>query len=269
MGMIMLPGDGGRCGGCKVENSKSISKKSFRLARCGESSGGSAARIINSIRIFKNLVVRRRSPACERPIHFSVDLACHLLLSNICLSRSPGVVCNMSKPIKRDAIEAFGDDASTSKKRPRRKDTRRRSKPPVAGPQTTKPSSATPSKTSEAGTLKTEDLITRFHQPPRHEPGKKDGVSKEPGSKRKRKRVESRPETSQSAGQAHTVIKTEAKLEHEHGKIRRRKGKKLVEKSKSDSRNRRSRPPSESDWAVAIQGGFFIDQDPLLSKDEQ
>ena len=174
--------------------------------------------------------------------------------------------------MKRDAIEAFGDDGAappTSKKRPRRKDKGRRSKPSVIGQERTKHGSATPSKTSKAFKLKTEDLTTGSHPQPCHEPGKKDGDSKEPGHKKKRKRVESRPETSQSAGHSHSMIKTEAESEHEHHKIRNKKGKKLVGKSKAGRRNQKSRPPSEVSWNVAIHGGFFIDQDPLLSKDEQ
>ena len=173
---------------------------------------------------------------------------------------------------KRDAVEAFGEDATApplSKKRARRKVKHSGSKPRVDGLETTSPGPETPSKASQAGNAKSEQLKTDSTLQLQNAPGNKNGGSKGPRRKKKGNRGESRPENSQSAGPSLAVTKTEAIPKHQTQTIRKGKNRKVVDKSKTAKWKQNSKPPSEVGWDRAIQGGFFIDQDPLMSKDEQ
>jgi hypothetical protein len=107
----------------------------------------------------------------------------------------------MSKPTKRDANEAFGDDEpapAVVKKRTRRKSKHRESKTPALA-----------------------------------------------------------------------VTKQKGELGHDHSKNRGKEGNKPASTSKVDLRKEGSHRARKSGFEVSIQGGYFLDQDPVLSKDEQ
>src|SRR4051794_4820164 len=184
----------------------------------------------------------------------------------------------MSKPTKRtkrDASEAFGDveeAPAISKKRTRRKNKHREPNAPApAGVPKAKthtsiqPSASNPATTEAVLNQPTTDL----HEQTQHISGQKNRDPKGPTEKKRRKNKKSPLEKSLSADSSLAVTKKEPKPAHKQSKDASKQGQKRVNISKTDRRKDGSPPSLKSDWDLSIQGGYFLDQDPLLSEDEQ
>jgi hypothetical protein len=175
----------------------------------------------------------------------------------------------MSKQTKRDATEAFGKDdnaAAASKKRTRRKTKHKDSETPVAVPRTTTqesvPSIASTSIVSKA---ESSQIATEVNLRALNAPAINKGLSK--GSEHKREHQKSVPhsENKMSASQSYAVTKNADEGEkHRTRESKRRAKKSAIEKGKD-----RSSPHPKAGWTKSIVGGHFLDQDPLLSQDEQ
>jgi hypothetical protein len=181
----------------------------------------------------------------------------------------------MSKPTKRDANEAFGDveeAPAVSKKRPRRKDKHRESNAPapVAVPKAKPHTSTQPSATN---TVATEAVVnqptTDPHEQTQHVSVKKNGDPKSPTRRKKRKHNKSPLEKSLSADSSLAVTKKEPNPGHKQSKDASKQRQKRANISKNDRRKDGLQPSLKSDWDLSIQGGYFLDQDPLLSEDEE
>ena len=181
----------------------------------------------------------------------------------------------MSKPTKRDASEAFGDveeAPAVSKKRTRRKNKHRESNAPVpvAVPKAITHTSTQPSTTNTtAAEAVVNQPTTDPHEQTRHVPGKKNGDLKGPAHKKRRKHNKSPLEKSLSADSSLVVAEKEPKLAHKQGKDASKQGQKRANIPKNNRRKDGLQSYLKSDWDLSIQGGYFLDQDPLLSKDEQ
>jgi hypothetical protein len=181
----------------------------------------------------------------------------------------------MSKPTKRDASETFGDveeAPAVSKKRTRRKDKHRESNAPapVAVPKAKTHTSTQPSATNTAATeAVVHQPTTDPHEQTRHVSSKKNGDSKRPAHKKRRKHNKPPLEKSLSADPSLAVAKKEPKLAHKQSKDASKQGQKRANISKNNRRKDGLQSSLKSDWDLSIQGGYFLDQDPLLSKDEQ
>jgi hypothetical protein len=180
----------------------------------------------------------------------------------------------MSKPTKRDASEAFGDEAAlaVSKKRTRRKDKHRESNAPaqVAVPKAKTHTSTQPLATNTAATeAAVNQPTTDPHEQTRPVSGQKNGDPKGPIHKKKRKHNKSLLEKSLSADSSLAVTKKESKPAHKQSKDASKQGQKRANISKNDKRKNGLQSSLKRDWDLSIQGGYFLDQDPLLSKDEQ
>jgi hypothetical protein len=180
----------------------------------------------------------------------------------------------MSKPTKRDASEAFGDveeAPAVSKKRTRRKDKHRESNAPapVAVPKAKTHISTQPLATNAAATeAVVNQPTTDPHEQTRHA-YKKNGDLKGPAHKKRRKHNKPPLEKSLSADSSLAVAKKEPKLAHKQSKDASKQGQKRANISKNNRRKDGLQSSLKSDWDLSIQDGYFLDQDPLLSKDEQ
>jgi hypothetical protein len=181
----------------------------------------------------------------------------------------------MSKPTKRDASEAFGDveeAPAVSKKRTRRKDKHRGSNAPapVIVPNANTHTSTQPSATN---TATTEAVVNQPTTDPReqaqHVSGKKNGDPKGPIRKKKRKHNKSPLEKGLAADSSLAVTKKQPKSTHKQSKDASKQGQKRAKISKTDRRKDGLQPSLKRDWDLSIQGGYFLDQDPLLSEDER
>ena len=180
----------------------------------------------------------------------------------------------MSKPTKRDASEAFGNEEApaVSKKRTRRKDKHRESNAPapVTVPKAKTHTSTQPSATNTAAT---EAVVNQPTTDPReqaqHVSDKKNGDLKGPTHKKRRKHNKSPLEKSLAADSSLAVTKKQPKPAHKQRKDASKQGQKRANIPKSNRRKDGSQSSLKSDWDLSIQGGYFLDQDPLLSEDEQ
>jgi hypothetical protein len=178
----------------------------------------------------------------------------------------------MSKPTKRDASEAFGDVPAVSKKRTRRKDKHRESNAPlqVTAPKAETHTSTQPSATNTAAAeVAVNQLTANPHRQSRHIPSQKNGDPTGSIHPKKRKRNKVPLEKSVPAGSSLAVTKKGLGLAHKRSKDTRKQGQKHADISKNGRRKDGLQPSSKSDWDLSIQGGYFLDQDPLLSQDEQ
>lgn len=181
----------------------------------------------------------------------------------------------MSKPTKRDASEAFGDveeAPAVSKKRTRRKDKHRKSNAPapVIVP-TAKPHTSTQS--SATNTAATEAVVNQPRIDPReeaqHVSGKRNGDLKGSTHKRKREHNKSLLEKSLAADSSLAVTKKPPKSAHKQSKDASKQEQKRAKISKNNWRKDGLQLSFKRDWDLSIQGGYFLDQDPLLSEDER
>ena len=181
----------------------------------------------------------------------------------------------MSKPTKRDASEAFGDieeAPAVSKKRTRRKGRHRESNAPapVAVPKAITHTSTQPSATNTAATeAVVNQPTTDPHEQTRHVSSKKNGDPEGPAHKKRRKHNKSPLEKSLFADSPLAVAKKEPKPAHKQSKDASKQGQKRANIPKNNRRKDGLQSSLKSDWDLSIQGGYFLDQDPLLSKDEQ
>ena len=180
----------------------------------------------------------------------------------------------MSKPTKRDASEAFGDveeAPAVSKKRTRRKEKHRKSNAPapVTVPTVKTHTSTEPSATNTAAT---EAVVNQPTIDPRehaqHVSGK-NGDPKGPTHKKKREHNKSSLEKSFAADSSLAVTKKQPKSAHKQSEDASKQGQKHAKISKNNRRKDGLQPPLKRDWDLSIQGGYFLDQDPLLSEDER
>jgi hypothetical protein len=181
----------------------------------------------------------------------------------------------MSKPTKRDASEAFGDveeAPAVSKKRTRRKDKHRESNAPapVIVPKAETHTSTQPSATNTAAT---EAVVNQPTTDPReqaqHVSDKKNGDPKGPTHKKRRKHNKSLLEKSLAADSSLALTKKQPKSAHKQRKDASKQGQKRANISKNGWHKNGLQPSLKRDWDLSIQGGYFLDQDPLLSEDEQ
>jgi hypothetical protein len=179
----------------------------------------------------------------------------------------------MSKPTKRDASEAFGDveeAPAVSKKRARRKDKRRQSNAPAPVPKAIPHASTPPSATNTAAT---EAVVNQPTTDPReqaqHVSDEKNGDPKGPTHKKRRRHNKSPLEKSLAADSSLAVTKKQPKSAHKQSKDVSKQGQKRGNISQNDRRKDGLQPSLKRDWDLSIQGGYFLDQDPLLSEDER
>lgn len=172
-------------------------------------------------------------------------------------------VDTMSQQTKRDATEAFGNDeiaSAVSTKRTRRKTKHNRPQTPVAI-QRGITQQSTPSLASTAAAQKTKsgqpagELDTRKQ----HAPAANKALSNGPQHKGEKKDDDLNPAQKASASQPPAVTKS---TNDKHNKEGRRRAKKSTAKAISTLQ-------TTSGWTESILGGYFLDQDPLLSQDEQ
>ena len=181
----------------------------------------------------------------------------------------------MSKPTKRDASEAFGDveeAPAVSKKRTRRKDKHRKSNAPapVIIP-TAKPHTST--QPSATNTAAIEAVVNQPTIDPReeaqHVSSKRNGDLKGSTHKRKREHNKSPLEKSLAADSSLAVTKKPPKSAHKQSKDASKQEQKRAKIPKNNWRKDGLQPSLKRDWDLSIQGGYFLDQDPLLSEDER
>ena len=180
----------------------------------------------------------------------------------------------MSKPTKRNASEAFSDEdaPAVSKKRTRRKEKHRESNAlaQVAVPKAKTHTSTQPSAINTAAAEPAVNQPTTDpHEQTRHVSGQMNGDSKGPTHKKKRKHNKSLLEKGLSADSSLAVTKKEPKPARKRSKDASKQRQKRVKISKNDRRESGLQSSVKSEWDLSIQGGYFLDQDPLLSKDEQ
>ena len=181
----------------------------------------------------------------------------------------------MSKPTKRDASEAFGDveeAPAVSKKRTRRKDRHREpnAAAPVAVPKAITHTSTQPSATNIAATeVVVNQPTTDPHEETRHVPDEKNGDLKGPAHKKRRKHNKSLLEKSLAADSSLALTKKQPKSAHKQRKDASKQGQKRANIPKNNRRKDGLQSSLKNDWDLSIQGGYFLDQDPLLSEDEQ
>jgi hypothetical protein len=175
----------------------------------------------------------------------------------------------MSKQTKRDATEAFGKDeitAAGSKKRTRRKTKHKESETPVAVPRTiTQESAPSIATTAIVSKAKSNQPATEPNPRTQNAPVINKGLSK--GSEYKREQQKSVPhsENENNVNKSYTAINNADEGE----KNRTREGKRRAKKSAIEKGKDRSSPRPKTGWTKSIVGGHFLDQDPLLSRDEQ
>ena len=181
----------------------------------------------------------------------------------------------MSKPTKRDASEAFGDveeAPAASKKRTRRKDKHRESNAPTPVIVSTAKTHAS-TQPLATNTAATEAVVNQPTIDPReqaqHVSGKKNGDPKGPTHKKKREHNKSPLEKSLAADSSLAVTKKQPKSAHKQSKDASKQGQKRAKISKNNRRKDGLQPSLKRDWDLSIQGGYFLDQDPLLSEDER
>jgi hypothetical protein len=175
----------------------------------------------------------------------------------------------MSKQTKRDATEAFGESenaSAMSTKRTRRKTKHKDSERPVAGPKAMKQDSASSSDaTAIVGNAKSSQPDTDLDTRTRNASGTTGGPPSGSGYKRKHKGSGSHSEKNLNVDQSSPV----AKKRHEGRNQGTRKHKRQANKTRIERYKDRSHPPPKSGWTKSIVGGYFLEQDPLLSQDEQ
>jgi len=176
------------------------------------------------------------------------------------------MLATMSQQTKRDAAEAFGNDeiaSPVSTKRARRRIKHNRFKTPVAIPksipqQSTLPLDSTAIAQQAKSAQSTGDLETRKQ----HTPTTKKSLSN--GSEHTGDKNNADPSSAQqaSSNQSSSVMKSTHKKQTKQGKRR-------AKKSTSNGSKASPTVQTKSSWTESIWGGYFLDQDPLLSQDEQ
>lgn len=171
----------------------------------------------------------------------------------------------MSQQAKRDAAEAFGNDetaSAVSTKRTRRKTKHNRFKTPIAIQKSNVQQSASPL-ASNATAQKANsdqpagDLETRKQHAPAA-----NGLSNDSQHTGEKTGDDLNSAQNASANQLSSVTKST------HNK-QTKKGKRRAKKSTANRGEASSTVKTKSGWTESILGGRFLDQDPLLSQDEQ
>jgi hypothetical protein len=172
----------------------------------------------------------------------------------------------MSQQTKRDATEAFGNDemaSPVSTKRARRRIKHNRFKTPVAIPKNTTQRSTLPlDSTAIAQQAKSAQSTGDLETQKQHTPTTKKRLSN--GSEHKGDGNSADPYSAPKASL--NQLSSVAKSTH---KKQTKQGKKRVKKSASNGSKASSTVQTKSSWTESIWGGYFLDQDPLLSQDEQ
>jgi hypothetical protein len=172
----------------------------------------------------------------------------------------------MSQQTKRDAAEAFGNDeipSTLSTKRTRRKTKHNPSKTPVAIQRDITQQSAPPlagaavAQKAKSG-QPAGDLETRKQ----HAPAASKALSNGSQHKGEKNDDDLNPAQKASASQPSTVAKSTNDKQTKEGKRR-------AKKSTANGGEAISTLQTKSGWTESIWGGYFLDQDPLLSQDEQ
>lgn len=176
----------------------------------------------------------------------------------------------MAQHTKRDATEAFGEKENASavpEKRTRRKTKYKDSGKPGAVSKTLNQDSAPPSETiATALAARSNKPVADLEILAHNASGSQKGLSNGSGRTKRYKDKGAPPGEKASQIQSPAVP---TQQQEEHRKPEAQHPQNRASTSQIERRKDRSHPSPKSGWTKLVGGGYFLDQDPLLSQDEQ